>query len=154
MRCGRPSAAKNCSMRSICQKVQHNFHRKKRHPISHNKIKLDRFSSMEKLWQSFSQRRSACSDTKWISQKNKKQSINPSCLISFQYGVLQLRFLQSQTGRHDAEDVVMSSIQLSPLGFTFLFQLLLKNVAKKTKIILKQSINIALFGLELLLRQV
>lgn len=89
-----------------------------------------------------------------FTKKKKKQSINPSCLISFQYGILQLRFLQSQTGCHDAEDVVMSSIQLSALGFTLLFQLLLNNVAKKTKIILKQLINIAVFSLERLLRRV
>lgn len=46
----------------------------------------------------------------------------------------------------------MSSIQLGPLGFTLLFQLLLNKDGQKNKIRLRRSINTVMRGLELLLR--
>lgn len=47
-------------------------------------------------------------------------------LISLQYGIFHISFLQSQARGHNAEDIVMSSIQLGPLSFTLFFQFLLK----------------------------
>lgn len=52
--------------------------------------------------------------------------MNTGYLIPLQYGIFHISFLQRQACRHNAEDVVMPSIQLGPLSFTFLFQLLLK----------------------------
>jgi hypothetical protein len=47
-------------------------------------------------------------------------------LSSLQNGILHVSLLQAQAGSHDAEDVVMSAIQLSSLSLTLLFQLLLQ----------------------------
>lgn len=47
-------------------------------------------------------------------------------LSSLQNGILHVSLLQAQAGSHDAEDVVMSAIQLSSLRLTLLFQLLLQ----------------------------
>lgn len=51
-------------------------------------------------------------------------------LISLQYGILHISFLQSQAWSHNAENVIMSSIELGSFSFTFLFHLLLNKVSR------------------------
>lgn len=143
MRCGRPSAAKNCCMRSICERRYENFSSLRRSP-KHNATLFWHLGTYTKCWKTWIAKifiwllvkpykikkevtgSNCISILLWLPQKQKQRICG--YLISLQYGILQASFLQSKAWCHSAEDVVMSSIQLSTLSFTLFFQLLLNKL--------------------------